>query len=520
MACLRNCPQQGCRPALPTDPIPKMKTKLKRTVVATILGLLLGSINAAELDGTWRIDLVRRGGVTLHTYLVLHQKGTELAGKVVINGAVDLPLRKPRLEGADASFSIDWGTEYRVHPEGDKLRVTIVYGGSSKEEVTAVRAPEAESNPPAVIPLAALEIVPVNGLALTPPMGWNSWNHFGDRIDDKIVRETADAMVSSGMAAAGFVYINIDDCWEGERDAQGNIVANTKFPDMKALANYVHSRGLKLGIYSSPGPRTCGGYVGSYGHEEQDAKTYAQWGIDYLKYDWCSAGRVYPDTDLQAAYQRMGQALGRCGRPIVYSLCEYGTADVWTWGTKVGANLWRTTGDIQDNWNSMSKIGFNQSRLAPFAGPGHWNDPDMLEIGNGGMTTTEYKTHFSLWCLLAAPLMAGNDLRSMSPETLGILTNREVIALDQDVLGKQGERITNRDGIELWAKPLHDGAQAVGVFNRTDGEKTVSFTWSELGRSGKPKALRDLWEHRDLELSADGLSARVPAHGVQLLFVK
>jgi alpha-galactosidase len=498
---------------------PLLNPQMKKILVATVLGLLLGSTQAAVLDGTWRMDLPRRGGVTLHTYLVLHQSGAGLDGKVVINGAVDLPLRQPRLEANDAFFSVDWGTEYRVHPEGDKLRVTLIYGGTSREEATAIRVPEAEANPPAVIPLSGLEAVPVNGLALTPPMGWNSWNHFGDRIDDQIVRETADAMVSSGMAAAGFVYVNIDDCWEGERDARGKITANAKFPDMKALAEYVHQRGLKLGLYSSPGPRTCGGYTGSYGHEEQDAQTYADWGIDYLKYDWCSAARVYSDAELQAAYQKMGRALARCGRPIVYSLCEYGTADVWTWGPQVGANLWRTTGDIQDNWKSMSEIGFNQSRLAPFAGPGHWNDPDMLEVGNGGMTTAEYQTHFSLWCLLAAPLMAGNDLRHMAAETLAILTNREAIAINQDALGRQGERLASRDGIELWARPLHDGSQAVGVFNRTEEEKTVTFTWTELGRSARPKALRDLWAHRDLGPAGDGLSGRVAAHGVLLLIV-
>jgi alpha-galactosidase len=493
---------------------------MKKRLVAAVFGLLFVSANAAVFDGTWRIDLPRPGGVTLHTFLILHQKGAELDGKVVINGSADLPLRQPRLEGSDATFSVDWGTAYRLHPEGDKLRVTLIYGGTSQEEATAVRVAEADANPPAAIPLPALEFVPANGLALTPPMGWNSWNHFGDKVDDTTVRQTADAMVSSGMAAAGYVFINIDDTWESGRDAKGNMVPNIKFPDMKALADYVHSRGLKLGIYSSPGPVTCGGYEGSYGHEEQDAKAFAGWGIDYLKYDWCSAGRIYKDADLQAAYQKMGRALSQCGRPIVYSLCEYGTADVWTWGPKVSANLWRTTGDIQDNWKSMSDIGFSQSRLAPYAGPGHWNDPDMLEIGNGGMNNTEYRTHFSLWCLLAAPLMAGNDLRTMSAATLDILNNREVIAVDQDPLGKQGERRIEREGIEIWTKPLANGSQAVGVFNRNDEEHPATLTWAQLGLSAGPKALRDLWQHRDLEPAADGWRGRIPAHGVMLLIVK
>jgi alpha-galactosidase len=491
----------------------------KQLVVSLLLALLCPFGRAADLTGTWRVDVTRRGGVTLHTYFVLRQNGTALDGTIVIHGSVDLPLRKAHLEGSDGVFGTDWNTDYRLHPDGDRLHVTITYVGHGSEEATAIRVPEAEAHPPAVIPLPALEPVPANGLARIPPMGWNSWNHFGDRVDDQIVRETADAMVSSGLAAAGYVFVNIDDTWEGGRDAQGNLVPNSKFPDMKALADYVHHRGLKLGLYSSPGPKTCGGYEGSYGHEEQDAKTFAAWGIDYLKHDWCSAARVYPEAGVQAAYQKMGRALAQCGRPIVYSLCEYGMGDVWKWGPQVGANLWRTTGDIQDNWKSMSDIGFNQGRLAPWAGPGRWNDPDMLEIGNGGMTTTEYRTHFSLWCLLAAPLMAGNDLRTMSADTLGILSNREVIAIDQDVLGKQGERLAQRDSIEIWARPLHDGSRAIGVFNRNDAERTVQFTWKELGLSAKPKALRDLWQHRDLEPTADGYAASILAHDVLLLRV-
>jgi alpha-galactosidase len=466
-------------------------------LAAVVLGLAANA-NAADFDGTWRIDLVRTGGVTLQTYLVLHQQGTSLGGKIIINDAVDLALRRPQVDGSNAVFSCDWNTEYHLRLDGDILRVTLVYGGSSREEATAKRVPEAEALPPAGLPPPPLGDVPDNGLASTPPMGWSSWNHFGGSVDDKIVRETADAMVNSGMAAAGYVYVNIDDTWEGGRDAQGNLFSNQKFPDMKALADYVHGRGLKLGIYSSPGPKTCGGYEGSYGHEEQDAKTFADWGIDFLKHDWCSAARVYKDADVRAVYQKMGVALADCGRPIVYSLCEYGMGNVGTWGTNVGANLWRTTGDIQDNWRSMSGIGFYQGRQARYAGPGHWNDPDMLEVGNGGMSSTEYKTHFSLWCMLAAPLMAGNDLRSMSVETREILTNREVIAVDQDVLGKEGDRLLSRNSIEVWAKPLHDGSRAIGVFNRSEAANAARVSWSEFGLAVKPSALRDLWEHKDL----------------------
>jgi alpha-galactosidase len=273
---------------------------------------------------------------------------------------------------------------------------------------------------------------------------------------------------------------------------------------------------LKLGLYTSPGPVTCGGYVGSHGYEEQDARAFAAWGIDYLKYDWCSAWRVYPPADARAVYQKMGDILRRCGRPIAYSLSP-GLPGIWEWARDAGANLWRTTDDIKDTWQSMSAIGFNQSDLAHLAGPGHWNDPDMLEVGNGGMTDTEYRTHFSLWCLLAAPLLAGNDLRTMSPETLAILSNREAIAIDQDILGRAGQRVAADDGVELWLKPLHDGGQAVGVFNRNETEKHAHFPWSAIGRDAPPESMRDLWLHADVAPNREGISANIPAHGVLLL---
>jgi alpha-galactosidase len=362
-------------------------------------------------------------------------------------------------------------------------------------------------------------VAATQAVAQTPPMGWNSWNFFFDKVTDKDIRAAADQIVATGMKDAGYIYVNIDDTWEGGRDAEGNIVSNRKFPDMRALADYIHGKGLKLGIYSSPGFVTCGGYVGSLGHEEQDAKTFAQWGVDYLKYDWCSSGRLYPDSQLRPVYQKMGEALGHCGRPIVFSLCEYGRGEVWTWGPTVGGNLWRTTGDIQDNWRSMSGIGFEQGRLAAYASPGHWNDPDMLEVGNGGMSVTEYRTHFSLWCMLAAPLMAGNDVRSMTGETRDILTNREVIAVDQDILGKQGARLSSADGVEVWGKALSDGGEAVGLFNRNATETAATFTWAQMGRPSKAASARDLWLHRDIAASNDGISAVVPAHGVILLVV-
>ncbi len=370
-------------------------------------------------------------------------------------------------------------------------------------------------------------------------MGWNSWNLFRGRVDDKLVREIADAMVSNGMKQAGYLYVNIDDTWEAEnRDANGNMLTNSKFPDMKALADYVHSKGLKIGIYSSPGPTTCQQYEGSYGHEEQDAKAFAAWGIDYLKYDWCGASRVYNDEDMRAAYQKMGDALLKSGRPIVYSLCQYGRAKVWEWGALVGGNLWRTTGDISDRWDSMQNIGFGPSipggirqpgqpapanltqlDIAQYSNVGHWNDPDMLEVGNGGMATDEYRTHFSLWCMLRAPLLAGNDIRSMPQETKDILLNTEVIAIDQDSAAFSPKLISREGTSEVIARPLKDKSTAVAFFNRGDQPAEIGLKWDSVGLGGKKLAGRDLWKHEAVELSGDRYSAKVPSHGVVLLKV-
>ncbi|HKS92067.1 MAG TPA: glycoside hydrolase family 27 protein [Tepidiformaceae bacterium] len=376
-----------------------------------------------------------------------------------------------------------------------------------------------------LLALAALALVSTplvaqsSGIAMTPPMGWNSWNHFACKVSDAVVRQAADTIVSNGMMAAGYVYVNIDDCWQGTRNAQGMIQPNERFPDMKALTDYVHSKGLKIGIYSSPGPKTCARYEGSYGHEEQDAQQYAAWGFDYLKYDWCSARRVYRPDQMQAAYKKMHDALVRTGRPIVLSLCQYGLESVWTWGTSVGGNLWRTTEDINDSYDRMSVIGFSQNGLEKFAGPGHWNDPDMLEVGNGHMNHDEYLTHMSLWCLLAAPLLAGNDLAKMTPETLAILTNPEVIAVDQDPKGVQGHRIWEQGPYEVWMKPLADGSKAVGLFNRGEDTETVAVNFGDLGISGSA-TVRDLWARRDLGSFNGHYEASVPRHGVVFIKVK
>jgi alpha-galactosidase len=351
-------------------------------------------------------------------------------------------------------------------------------------------------------------------------MGWNSWNKFANRIDDATVRGIADAMASNGMRDAGYVYVNIDDTWEGERDANGNIHPNSKFPDMKALADYVHSKGLKLGIYSSPGPDTCEGYEGSYGHEEQDARTYAAWGIDYLKYDWCGAFTVYKDSEMQAAYQKMGDALLATGRPIVFSLCQYGVGSVWKWGPDAGGNLWRTGGDISDSWDSVSRIGFNQIQLAPYSRPGHWNDPDMLEIGNGHMTDTEYRTHMTLWSMLAAPLIAGNDVRNMSERIRDILTNREVIAIDQDQAAHPPKRVWQSRQQEVWSRDLADGDIAVALFNRAPQDAKITFRWKDAGVANTPSRIRDLWRHSEQNGTGPEYSAEVPGHGVVLLRVR
>jgi alpha-galactosidase len=479
--------------------------------------------NPEGLTGNWVVRIANTDGTFRTTYFNLKQEGPRITGTIRIT---QFFYRISESTGGPDGFSItgsmmDGKNERKVQYEGklagDELHLSTRRRPADKPtEMIAVRAPAGEGALPSRNPLPALHKVPDNGLARTPPMGWNSWNKFASRVDDATVRSIADAMASNGMKAAGYLYVNIDDTWEAGRDARGNIQTNKKFPDMKALADYVHSKGLKLGIYSSPGPNTCAGYEGSYGHEEQDARTYAAWGIDYLKYDWCGARTLYTDEEMPQIYQIMGDALLKTKRPIVYSLCQYGRLDVWKWGADVGGNLWRTTGDIRDAWDSMSRIGFGQNDLAPFARPGHWNDPDMLEIGNGAMTETEYKTHMSLWAMLAAPLLAGNDLRSMSPEILAILTNREVIAIDQDKEGKQGKQVWKSGDQEIWSRPLAGGGFAIAVFNRAAAEAKVTLKWSELGIAGK-RSVRDLWQHSDLAGTESDYSVNVPGHGAVML---
>jgi alpha-galactosidase len=388
----------------------------------------------------------------------------------------------------------------------------------------APAAPKAPATPKA-------QLAPPQGLAAqTPPMGWNSWNYFAERVTDKDIRAAADQLVSTGMKDAGYIYVNIDDTWEGERDANGVLHTNAKFPDMKALADYVHSKGLKIGIYSGPGTKTCGGYAASLGHEEQDAQMYAAWGFDYLKYDLCS---FIPDVMekqapndkaeqmriMEAAYVKMGKALKATGRPIVYSLCQYGWDAPWEWAPALGGNLWRTTGDINPTWDRMYVIASQQEGLQKYSGPGHWNDPDMLEVGNGKLTMAENRTHFSLWALMAAPLLAGNDLTAMKPEVTAILTNRDVIAIDQDRLGKQGSRIYSDGEVEVWTRPLAGGALAVAIVNVADNDRLASHPFhlnlTKLGLHG-PQNGKDLWTGKAVTLT-DGQPIELPGHDVLLV---
>ena len=365
-----------------------------------------------------------------------------------------------------------------------------------------------------------------NGLARTPPMGWNSWNKFSCNVSEDLIKQAADAMVSSGMKDAGYQYVVIDDCWQVDRDAEGNIVADAKrFPSgIKALADYVHAKGLKFGMYSDAGTATCQNRPGGRGYEFQDARQYAAWGVDYLKYDWCN----HSTQDSQASYSIMRDALKKSGRPIVFSLCEWGSTKPWLWAGDVG-NLWRSTGDIADKWDTGEKqdglgvvqILDLQDGLQSYAGPGHWNDPDMLEVGNGGMSITEYRAHFSMWCLLAAPLMAGNDIRSMSADIHDILTNKEVIAIDQDPLGREGRRVKRADGLEVWAKQLADGGRAVALLNRTAAEANITVSWTGLGYPDHvPAKVRDLWAKKDLGEKSGSFSASVPSHGVVMVRIE
>ncbi len=371
-------------------------------------------------------------------------------------------------------------------------------------------------------------------LAKTPPMGWNSWNTFGVDINEDLVKNVADVFVEKGLKDAGYEFVVIDDGWQIDRDKEGNIVVNKdKFPSgIKDLADYVHSKGLKFGIYSDAGNLTCAGFPGSRGYEYQDARDYAAWGVDYLKYDWCHTGnQSAPDS-----YALMKDALVKAGRPIIFSICEWGINEPWKWGSEIGGNLWRTTFDISPCWDcgelmhvngrqienliGFTKILDQQVGLSVYAGSGHWNDPDMLEVGNGDLTYDENVAHFSLWCILSAPLMLGNDVRSMSDEVLEIITNKEVIAVNQDPLGRQGEKVRGDGDFEVWSKELQDGTRAVVLFNRSDSEAKFGLNWREIGLPQNLEfTVRDLWQKKDIGKYKGSFSATVPSHGVIMVKV-
>jgi alpha-galactosidase len=367
-----------------------------------------------------------------------------------------------------------------------------------------------------------------DALARTPPLGWNSWNVWGATVDDAKVRAAADAMVSSGLAAVGFEYVNIDDGWEGKRDEKGVLQPNEKFPDMKSLADYVHSKGLKIGIYSSPGPRTCQGLPASYQHEDIDAATWASWGIDLLKHDWCSYSAIAKDNslaELQKPYLVMRDALLKTGRDIVYSLCQYGMGNVWEWGKAVGGHYWRVSGDLTDTWSNMSPIGFRQAGREKWTTPGGFTDPDMLVVGKVGWGPTihdtrlkpnEHITHISLWALEAAPLLIGADMSQFDEFTANLMTNEEVIAVDQDALVKAARRVSQDERLEVWARPLTGGRTAIGLFNRGLHAAKMSVSWHALGLKG-PLRVRDVWAQRDLGTFTREFVATVPAHGAVLI---
>jgi hypothetical protein len=377
-----------------------------------------------------------------------------------------------------------------------------------------------------------LKIICGDRICLTPPMGWNSWNCWGLSVSEEHVKSSVDAYISKGLIDHGWTYINIDDGWELTHEdftsTEKRMLTNDKFPDMKRLSDYIHSKGLKFGIYSSPGPKTCGGYEGSFGYEKNDANTFAEWGVDYLKYDWCSYTWVRTPSEfenLKPPYILMGKYLKECKRDIVYSLCQYGMGEVWKWGDEVGGNCWRTTGDIMDTWSSMSSIGFDQGKCSPYAKPGNWNDPDMLVVGKVGwgpnlhntrLTANEQYTHISLWCLLSAPLLIGCDLAQLDEFTLGLLCNDEVIDINQDPLGRQAIQAVAGNDYEIWVKELEDGSKAVGLFNKSELPIKITLNWNDAKVQGS-QMIRDLWRQKELGKFSGKFETTVARHGVVLI---
>jgi alpha-galactosidase len=426
----------------------------------------------------------------------------------------------------------------RLDPQSGILTGRIAVAGAYRVTLSAENAAGRTSR--------ELRVVVGKQLALTPPMGWNSWYIHYHRVSDKVLRQAADQMIATGMADYGYQYVNSDDCWNVRvgskdaetggptRDASGRLLPNKRFPDMKALTDYIHAKGLKAGIYISPGRTTCAGFEGSYGHEAQDARTFADWGFDFLKYDWCSYGMVAGGKSLehmQKPYRQMWSELQRLDRDVVFNLCQYGMGDVWTWGGEVG-HCWRTTGDLGLERGSrlpgFYAIGLSNARHAEFARPGAWNDPDYILIGWVGdaarmgegrptsLTPHEQYSYMSMWCLMAAPLIFSGDMGRLDPFTLNVLCNNEVIDVDQDVLGRQAKIVRKTDRELILAKPLEDGSTVVGLFNLSPAASRVSVTWSDLGLRGR-HTVRDLWRQKDIEPCEGSVEAEVPRHGVKLV---
>jgi alpha-galactosidase len=477
---------------------------------------------SGQLDGAWTAEQTSAGAPTpiAVNLAFMGNRG------VMHVGTDDWSLFDVRDSGADVSFSLVIpGTPYTtVRYAGTIAGGTLQLAGLDADQgvyhlaarrgsslpttsaatprvasLTPAPAPAraAPSGPPVKLPLPPLRDVPPIALLKTPPMGWASRQKLGTDVEDDDVRQAAESLEETELRTKGYVYVEIDDGWQGARDANGVLHAGAKFPDMKALADYVHSKQVKLGLAVSAAPKSCGGFEGSYGHEADDAKLFAAWGIDYIIYDWCGAETIYPtQAEQRAAYQKMSEALRASGRDIAFAMSQNGAFDVASWGAKTGANLWRTGPDIEDKWDSVTEAGFGQNGKETYAGPGRWNDPGLIQTGNGGMTPEEYRTQLNLWAVLAAPMMLGNDVRIMTKETLATLSNQELIAIDQDPLGRQAKRVAQNGQSEVWARPLADGSMAVAFFNRGQDSAAVAVTWQQLGING-PRRVRDVWRHED-----------------------
>ena len=509
-----------------------MQSVPRRLLVFLVGATLFVPSIGRNLSGTWLVTPPSQEGIARWQTFIFLKHANRISGTTTFVPASDSGLRLERVnvQGDNVYFRAAGGIKWRGHFSDDnELTLTLDGGDGQAEPVRLKRLAAGEfgalkervfANRPQLerLALPPLRNLPSNGLARTPIMGWNSWNHYSSTVDDKAVREAADALVSTGLRDVGYVYVNIDDGWQGSRDQSGVLHPNGKFPDMKGLADYVHARGLKFGIYSSPGPFSCVNYVGSHGYEAQDATTFAAWGVDLLKYDWCSAADIYGTRkEMRGRYQIMGEALEETSRPIVYSLSQYGLFDIGSWGREVGGNLWRISYDsnLGERWAAVSER-FERNGNRKYSGPGGWNDPDMLLIGNGGLSLEEYRTHLTLWVILAAPLILGNDLKEMTTDIRAMLLNTEVIGIEQDPLGIQGRRVQKHGPLEVWSKLLGNQDVAVALFNRGWSTADMRVKWSDLGFPNRIR-VRNLWEKKTLDPVAAEYSATIPPHGSVLL---